>query len=165
MDEVMTAEAPPSAAPLIEADIQLIQRILPHRYPFLLVDRVRRIDGTRSAQGIKNVTMNEPHFQGHFPGQPIMPGVTIVEAMAQTAAVMIGATLGLTDRSLLIYFMAIDGCKFRRKVVPGDQLLMDVTTLRGKPGGKVWRFGGVASVDGELAAEAEFTAMLDMKSG
>jgi 3-hydroxyacyl-[acyl-carrier-protein] dehydratase len=145
------------------ADIGLIQRILPHRYPFLLVDRVVDIVGTASARGIKNVTMNEPHFQGHFPGNPIMPGVTIVEAMAQTAAVMVGATLGLTDGNLLIYFMAIDACKFRRKVIPGDVLMMDVTTTRGKPGGKVWRFKGIATVDGDLAAEAEFTAMMDLR--
>lgn len=152
-----------TTTPVTEADIQLIQQILPHRYPFLLVDRVRDINGTSSAIGIKNVTMNEPHFQGHFPGTPIMPGVTIVEAMAQTAAVMVGATLGLTDGNLLIYFMAIDGCKFRRKVIPGDVLMMDITTTRGKPGGKVWRFKGVATVDGEMAAEAEFTAMMDMQ--
>ncbi len=149
--------------PATTADIQLIQKILPHRYPFLLVDKVRDIDGTASAVGIKNVTMNEPHFQGHFPGNPIMPGVTIIEAMAQTAAVMVGVTLGLTEGNLLIYFMAIDGCKFRRKVVPGDQLVMHVTTTRGKPGGKVWRFRGVATVDGDMAAEAEFTAMMDLK--
>ena len=148
--------------PVTEADIQLIQKILPHRYPFLLVDRVRDIDGTSSATGIKNVTMNEPHFQGHFPGTPIMPGVTIVEAMAQTAAVMCGATMGLTDGNLLIYFMSIDSCKFRRKVVPGDQLVMKIETLRGKPGGKVWKFSGRAEVDGEMAAEAEFMAMMDL---
>ncbi|NAZ36966.1 3-hydroxyacyl-ACP dehydratase FabZ [Rubellimicrobium sp. CFH 75288] len=144
------------------ADIQTIQAILPHRYPFLLVDRVEGIEGTRRARGIKNVTANEPHFQGHFPGQPIMPGVTIVEAMAQTAGVMIGASLGLGG-GVLIYFMAIDNARFRRKVVPGDRLVMDVETLRGKPGGKVWRFRGEARVDGELAAEAEFMAMLDLK--
>lgn len=143
------------------ADIQLIQKILPHRYPFLLVDRVQDINGTQSAVGIKNVTMNEPHFQGHFPGTPIMPGVTIVEAMAQTAGVMVGASLGLTDGDLLIYFMGIDGVKFRRKVGPGDVLQMHVETLRGKPGGKVWKFKGTATVDGELACQAEFTAMLD----
>ncbi|MHA6262041.1 3-hydroxyacyl-ACP dehydratase FabZ [Arenibacterium sp. CAU 1754] len=147
---------------LLSADIQLIQRILPHRYPFLLVDKVVDIDGTSSARGIKNVTMNEPHFQGHFPGAPIMPGVTIVEAMAQTAGVMIGATLEMADRDLLIYFMGIDKCKFRRKVIPGDILEMTVTTLRGKPGGRVWRFGGSATVEGDLAAEAEFTAMIDL---
>jgi len=145
------------------ADIHLIQKILPHRYPFLLVDRVVDIVGTTSATGIKNVTMNEPHFQGHFPGNPIMPGVTIIEAMAQTAAVMVGATMGLINGDLLVYFMAIDGCKFRRKVVPGDQLIMKLEATRGKPGAKVWRFKGVATVDGEMAAEAEFTAMMDLK--
>ena len=150
---------------LKSADIQLIQRILPHRYPFLLVDKVVEIDGTSSAKGIKNVTMNEPHFQGHFPGVPIMPGVTIVEAMAQTAGVMIGTALDMADKELLIYFMSIDKCKFRRKVIPGDVLEMQVSTLRGKPGGKVWRFGGQATVEGDLAAEAEFTAMIDMPKG
>lgn len=145
------------------ADIQLIQSILPHRYPFLLVDKVHRIDGTSSAIGIKNVTMNEPHFQGHFPGTPIMPGVTIVEAMAQTAAVMVGTSLGLTDGNLLVYFMGIDGCKFRRKVIPGDVLEMKIETTRGKPGGKVWKFKGAATVEGEMAAEAEFTAMMDLQ--
>ncbi|MFZ5961645.1 3-hydroxyacyl-ACP dehydratase FabZ [Thalassococcus sp. BH17M4-6] len=150
------------AEPLQSADIQLIQRILPHRYPFLLVDRVVDIDGTSSALGLKNVTMNEPHFQGHFPGTPIMPGVTIVEAMAQTAAVMVGVALDLADKEMLIYFMSIDGCKFRRKVIPGDQLRMQLTTLRGKAGAKVWKFKGVATVEGDMAAEAEFTAMMDL---
>lgn len=147
---------------LKRADIHLIQRILPHRYPFLLVDKVEDIDGTSSARGYKNVTMNEPHFQGHFPGAPVMPGVTIVEAMAQTAGVMIGVGANVVDQDLLIYFMSIDKCKFRRKVIPGDVLIMELTTLRGKPGGKVWKFGGQATVDGELAAEAEFTAMIDL---
>ncbi|MCE0504934.1 MULTISPECIES: 3-hydroxyacyl-ACP dehydratase FabZ [unclassified Roseivivax] len=149
---------------LKSADIQLIQRILPHRYPFLLVDRVVDIDGYSSALGLKNVSMNEPHFQGHFPGTPIMPGVTIVEAMAQTAGVMVGVALDLADKNMLIYFMGIDGCKFRRKVVPGDQLQMRLETLRGKPGGKVWKFKGTATVEGELAAEAEFTAMMDLSA-
>jgi 3-hydroxyacyl-[acyl-carrier-protein] dehydratase len=152
-------------AELISADIQMIQRILPHRYPFLLVDKVVDIDGTNSARGIKNVTMNEPHFQGHFPGTPIMPGVTIVEAMGQTAGVMIGAALNMPDRELLIYFMNIDKCKFRRKVVPGDQMELHVTTLRGKRGSKMWRFAGKAIVDGEVAAEAEFAALVDLDWG
>ena len=152
----MTADTPTTA------DIDLIQRIIPHRYPFLLVDRVRSIVPFQSAVGIKNVTFNEPHFQGHFPDTPIMPGVTIIEAMAQTAAVMIGVSGDLADKNLLVYFMGIDGCKFRRKVVPGDVLEMHLTTLRGKPGGKVWKFGGQAMVEGELAAEAEFTAMMDL---
>ena len=146
---------------LKSADISLIQRLIPHRYPFLLVDKVVDIDGYQSATGIKNVTMNEPHFQGHFPGNPIMPGVTIVEAMAQTAAIMVGVALDYADRDMKVYFMAIDGCKFRRMVVPGDVLELKLTTLRGRPGGKVWRFGGVASVEGEMAAEAEFTAMME----
>ncbi|MDO6725500.1 3-hydroxyacyl-ACP dehydratase FabZ [Cognatishimia sp. 1_MG-2023] len=144
------------------ADIHRIQRIIPHRYPFLLVDKVVDIDGYQSATGIKNVTMNEPHFQGHFPGNPIMPGVTIIEAMAQTAAVMVGTELGMEDKNMQVYFMAIDKCKFRRMVVPGDVLQMKLTTTRGKPGGKVWKFSGIAEVDGEMAAEAEFTAMMEL---
>lgn len=145
------------------ADIALIQRIIPHRYPFLLVDRVEDIVANISATGIKNVTFNEPHFQGHFPGAPIMPGVTIIEAMAQTAAVMVGVSLGLEDKNMLIYFMAIDKAKFRRKVVPGDVVKLYVKTRRG--GGKIWKFEGRAEVDGELAAQAEFTAMMDMGAG
>jgi 3-hydroxyacyl-[acyl-carrier-protein] dehydratase len=148
--------------PLKSADIHLIQRLIPHRYPFLLVDKVVDIDGYQSARGIKNVTMNEPHFQGHFPGKPIMPGVTIVEAMAQTAAVMVGVAMDMADRELLVYFMAIDSCKFRRMVVPGDVLEMHLATVRGKPGGRVWKFSGRAEVEGEVAAEVEFTAMLDL---
>ncbi|MFU8776130.1 MAG: 3-hydroxyacyl-ACP dehydratase FabZ [Roseovarius sp.] len=147
---------------LKSADIHLIQRIIPHRYPFLLVDKVLDIDGYQSARGIKNVTMNEPHFQGHFPDKPIMPGVTIIEAMAQTAAVMVGTALEMQDRNMLVYFMAIDSAKFRRMVVPGDVLEMKLRTTRGKPGGKVWKFSGCAEVEGELAAEAEFTAMMDL---
>ena len=144
------------------ADIHLIQRLIPHRYPFLLVDKVIDIDGYQTATGIKNVTMNEPHFQGHFPGNPIMPGVTIIEAMAQTAAIMVGTDLGMEDKNMQVYFMAIDKCKFRRMVVPGDVLEMKLTTVRGKPGGKVWKFSGIAEVEGEMAAEAEFTAMMEL---
>ncbi len=151
--------------PATTADIHRIQRLIPHRYPFLLIDKVVDMDSYNSARGIKNVTMNEPHFQGHFPGKPIMPGVTIVEAMAQTAAVMVGAALGMEDKNLLVYFMSIDKCKFRRMVVPGDVLEMNLTTLRGKPGGKVWRFAGVATVEGEMATEVEFTAMMDLPAG
>ncbi|MGL4310733.1 MAG: 3-hydroxyacyl-ACP dehydratase FabZ [Paracoccaceae bacterium] len=143
-----------------EADIHLIQRIIPHRYPFLLVDKVRDIVANQSATGIKNVTFNEPQFQGHFPGAPIFPGVQIIEALAQTSAVLVGVSMDLADKNLLVYFMGIDGAKFRRKVVPGDVLELHVTVKRG--GGKVWKFEGRATVDGELAAEAEFTAMMDM---
>ena len=146
--------------PLKSADIHLIQRLIPHRYPFLLVDRVVDIDGYQTARGIKNVTMNEPHFQGHFPGKPIMPGVTIVEAMAQTAAVMVGTTLNMADKEMKVYFMSIDKCKFRRKVVPGDVLELHVRALRG--GSKIWKFEGTATVGGEMAAQAEFAAMMDI---
>jgi 3-hydroxyacyl-[acyl-carrier-protein] dehydratase len=142
------------------ADIDLIQRIIPHRYPFLLVDRVEGIEGTERGTGIKNVTANEPQFQGHFPGMPVFPGVFMVEAMAQTAAVIVGVGMGLADKRIGVYFMALDGVKFRRKVGPGDQLRMEVVTKRG--GGKVWKFEGRATVDGELACEAEFTAMMDL---
>ena len=149
---------------LKSADIQLIQRIIPHRYPFLLVDKVFEIDDLKSATGIKNVTFNEPFFQGHFPGAPVMPGVTMIEALAQTAAVMVGVSLGLADKNLLIYFLGIDNCKFRRKVVPGDRLELKVEVLRGKIGSKVWKFSGVASVDGEIAAQADFNAMMELPS-
>ena len=151
----------PMTSELQTADIGLIQRIIPHRYPFLLVDRVEQIDGYQTAVGIKNITMNEPHFQGHFPGKPIMPGVTIVEAMAQSAAVMVGTALDMADKNMLVYFMAIESCKFRRMVVPGDRLELHMKTVRGKPGGKVWKFEGSAQVDGEMACEASFTAMMD----
>jgi len=145
------------------ADLALIQRIIPHRYPFLLIDKVRDIVLNEAATGIKNVTFNEPHFQGHFPGAPIMPGVTIIEALAQTSAVLVGLTLDLVDKNPLVYFMSIDKAKFRRKVVPGDVLELKVTVLRGSS--KIWKFQGVATVDGELAAEAEFMAMIDMSGG
>lgn len=155
----------PETAPRTQASIDLIMRLIPHRYPFLLIDKVVDIDGTQSGTGIKNITMNEPQFTGHFPGQPIMPGVLMIEAMAQTAAVVVGASLGLEDQNMKTYFMSIDGCKFRKMVVPGDVLELHVTTLRGRPGGKVWRFGGKAMVAGELALEAEFTAMMDTGQG
>ena len=146
---------------LKSADIKLIQRIIPHRYPFLLVDKVVEIDSLKSALGLKNVTFNEPYFQGHFPVAPIMPGVLIIEALVQTAAVMVGVGMNLADKNLLIYFMGVDNCKFRRKVEPGDRLELRVSVLRGKIGSRVWKFSGHASVDGEIAAELEFTAMME----
>ena len=149
---------------LKSADIQLIKKIIPHRYPFLLVDKVVKINEFKTAKGIKNVTFNEPYFQGHFPSVPIMPGVMIIEALAQTAAVMVGVSLKLEEKNLLIYFMGLDRCKFRRKVVPGDTLEMDVCTLRGKVGAKVWKFSGKASVAGHIAAEVEFTAMMELQT-
>jgi len=144
-----------------EADIHLIQRIIPHRYPFLLIDNVRGIVPNKGAVGIKNVTFNEPHFQGHFPQMPIMPGVTIIEAMAQTAAVLVGISMDVVDRDLLVYFMSIEGCKFRRKVVPGDVLELHMDVKRG--GGRIWKFAGRALVEGQLACEAEITAMMDLR--
>jgi 3-hydroxyacyl-[acyl-carrier-protein] dehydratase len=142
-------------------DLAMIQRILPHRYPFLLVDKVIDMVQFKSAVGIKNVTFNEPHFQGHFPGEPIMPGVMIVEALAQTSAVLVGHSMAAADDNVSVYFMSIDKCKFRRKVVPGDIMQLRVETLRGKPGGKVWKFLGQAVVEETVAAEAEFTAMIN----
>ena len=148
-------------APYTFADLSLIKRIIPHRYPFLLIDKVRDIVPFKGAVGIKNVTCNEPHVQGHFPDMPIMPGVTIVEAMAQTSAVVVGISLDVVDKPLLTYFMGIDACKFRRKVVPGDVLELHVSVKRG--GGKIWKFYGEALVEGQLAAQAEFTAMMDLQ--
>lgn len=143
---------------LLRADIQDIKRMIPHRYPFLLIDRVREIDLNKSAVGIKNVTFNEPHFQGHFPAQPIMPGVTIVEAMAQTAAVLVVMTLDMVDEEMLVYFLSIDNCKFRHPVTPGDRLELHVKVVRGR--GKLWQFYGEGLVDGKVVAQAEFKAMM-----
>ena len=142
------------------ADLALIQRIIPHRYPFLLIDKVRDIVAGESCVGIKNVTNNEPHFQGHFPDMPIMPGVMIIEAMAQTSGVLVGVTLDLIDKQAKVFFMGVDAVKFRRKVVPGDVLELHVRAVRG--GGRVWKFAGEARVEGELATEATFTAMFDL---
>ncbi len=147
--------------PVTEADIHLIQRIIPHRYPFLLIDKVVDIRVNEGCVGIKNVTFNEPHFQGHFPQTPIMPGVTIVEAMAQASAVLVGISMDVVGRDLLTYFLSIDACKFRRKVVPGDVLELHMTVKRG--GGKIWKFHGEAKVGGELACEADIAAMMDLR--
>ena len=144
---------------LLVADHETILKILPHRYPFLLIDQVRDIDPGKSGVGIKNVTFNEPHFQGHFPGHPVMPGVLIIEAMAQTSAVLIGASRGVTD-GLMIYFTTVDKAKFRRVVVPGDVLELHVSVKRA--GSRIGKFEGRAMVRGELVAEAEFSAMLQL---
>ncbi|MDA8432519.1 MAG: 3-hydroxyacyl-ACP dehydratase FabZ [Nitrospiraceae bacterium] len=135
-----------------------IMKLLPHRYPFLLVDKIVDLKPGESAIGLKNVTINEPFFQGHFPGQPIMPGVLVIEAMAQVAGVMAFKS-GMEGKS--VYFMSIDNVKFRRPIVPGDQLMMDIKVLKQR--GNVWRFSGSATVDGKLVSEAEFTAMLTDK--
>lgn len=147
-------------ATLGSADIGRIQRMIPHRYPFLLIDRVERMAKGKSCVGIKNVTMNEPQFTGHFPGEPIMPGVLIVEALAQTAAVLVVDTLGMEGEDLLVYFMTIDKCRFRQRVVPGDQMELRVNILRGR--GRIWKFWGEAWVGDKICAEAEFSAMIVM---
>jgi beta-hydroxyacyl-ACP dehydratase FabZ len=141
-------------------DIVEIERLLPHRFPFLLIDRVLELDDERVV-ALKNVTANEPFFAGHFPGHPIMPGVLIVEAMAQTGAVMAMRQPGVQPGQLVIYFMALDKVKFRRPVVPGDQLRLEVTPLR--KGGAVWKMKGQALVDGQVVTEAEFLATIAKK--
>jgi 3-hydroxyacyl-[acyl-carrier-protein] dehydratase len=138
-------------------DIQGIQQVLPHRYPFLLIDRIIEIDGNESAIGIKNVTMNEPHFQGHFPGHPVMPGVLIIEAMAQTAGA-ISIRQHASSSPSLVYFMTIDNAKFRRPVVPGDRLELHVRKLKQR--GTIVRFACTGIVDGAKVAEAEISAMI-----
>lgn len=136
-------------------DIRKILEVLPHRYPFLLVDRILEVEGTRRIVGIKNVTINEPYFQGHFPGHPIMPGVLIVEAMAQTGGLLLLEQV--PDRTnKVVYFMALDAVKFRKPVLPGDQLRMEVEMLQFR--GKVARMKGTALVDGQVATEAEMMA-------
>ena len=149
------ADAAPTTMEAI--DIIGVMKLLPHRYPFLLVDRIIDIDGDRSATGIKNVTINEPHFQGHFPGQPVMPGVLIVEAMAQTAGAICIRNRG-SDMPSIVYFMTIDNAKFRRPVVPGDRLEIRVKKLKQRA--TIWRFACEALVDGAKAAEAEISAMI-----
>jgi 3-hydroxyacyl-[acyl-carrier-protein] dehydratase len=135
-------------------DIHQILKLLPHRYPFLLVDRVLAIETGKHIQSLKNVTMNEPFFTGHFPRRPVMPGVLMLEAMAQTAALLSFATAGVTpDDKTVYYFAGVDGARFRRPVEPGDQLVMDVTLLRAKGG--IYKFKGEARVGEELACEAE----------
>lgn len=139
-------------------DLLQIMEMIPHRHPFLMLDRARDVVPDESIVGIKNVSIGEPYFAGHFPGQPVMPGVLIVEAMAQTAAVLVVRTLGNDAMCKLVYFMSIDEAKFRRPVVPGDVLELHVQKLRRR--GPVWKFRGEAIVDGQLVAEATYSAMI-----
>lgn len=139
-------------------DINRIMEMIPHRYPFLLIDRVEGIEKDQRAVGIKNVTFNEPHFIGHFPQRPIMPGVLIIEAMAQTSAVLVVDTLGKDAEGKLVYFMSVDEAKFRKPVVPGDRLELHVEKERSR--GNVWRFKGEGRVNGTKVAEAIFAAMI-----
>ncbi|MCY7397646.1 MAG: 3-hydroxyacyl-ACP dehydratase FabZ [Sphingomonas bacterium] len=139
-------------------DIRRVMAALPHRYPMLLVDRVERLERDVSITAIKAVSMNEGFFQGHFPGRPIMPGVLIVEALAQAAGILAVESLGLADSGKLVYFMAIEGAKFRLPVEPGCLLTLDVSFVQKRAA--VCKFAGRATVDGKLAAEASFTAMI-----
>jgi 3-hydroxyacyl-[acyl-carrier-protein] dehydratase len=149
-------------AELHQADIVRIMQLLPHRPPFLLIDRIIDMDADRSATGIKNVTMNEPFFVGHFPGRPVMPGVLIIEAMAQTAGALVVSHTGADIEGSLVYFMTIDRARFRKPVVPGDTLHLAVRRTQQRS--RVWRYEGKARVEGALVAEAEISAML-MASG
>lgn len=139
-------------------DITRIMEMIPHRYPILLVDRLIDYVPGESAVGLKNVTMNEPHFIGHFPGKPVMPGVLIVEAMAQTSAILVVQTLGKEAESKVVYFMTIDDARFRKPVVPGDCLHIHVEKVKQR--GQIWKFKGVAKVGETVCAEATFSAML-----
>ncbi len=141
-----------------EVDIAGILHAIPHRYPFLMIDRVVDLVRDKSAIGLKNVSANESFFQGHFPNHPVMPGVLVVESMAQTAAVLVVETLGPEAAGKVVYFMSIEGAKFRRPVVPGDQLRIHVTKERNR--GAVWKFHAVARVDGVAVAEATYAAMI-----
>ena len=139
-------------------DTKRIMEMIPHRYPFLLIDRVMEVDPNERCVSLKNVTINENFFQGHFPGAPVMPGVLIIEAMAQTAAALVVHSAGKELEGKLVYFMAIDAAKFRKPVVPGDQLIIEVKKQQNRR--NVWRFQGEAKVDGVLVAEAIVTAMI-----
>jgi len=141
-----------------DIDIQRIMQLIPHRYPFLMIDKVVDVTPGEAATGIKNVTINEHYFQGHFPQRPVMPGVLIIEAMAQTAAVLVVHTLGRDSEGKLVYFMSVDSARFRRPVVPGDTLAVRV--LRQRNRGNVWKFDGQALVENKLVAEATFAAMI-----
>ena len=160
------ASAPPGGGPPMDqqtktleaADIAKVMQALPHRYPFLMVDRIRDIDGDDSGVGIKNVTFNEPHFQGHFPGHPVMPGVLLIEGMAQTAGALCVLAQGLSGPPKLVYFMTIDNAKFRKPVVPGDTVEYHVRKIRRRS--NIWKFAAEARVAGVKVAEAEVSAML-----
>ncbi len=139
-------------------DVIRIKELIPHRYPFLMIDKLVDVVPDVRATGIKNVTINEPYFQGHFPNRPIMPGVLIVEAMAQTAGVLVMETIGAEAEGSLVYFLSVDSARFRKPVTPGDMLHVRVEKIRHR--GDVWKFKGEAKVEGTLMAEAVFSAMI-----
>lgn len=147
-----------TATEVLSADIMRIMEMIPHRYPFLMIDRAVEIVPDKSATGIKNVSINENYFQGHFPRQPVMPGVLIIESMAQTAAVLVVQTLGPSAAGKLVYFMLVDEARFRKPVVPGDQLHVHVSKLQNRR--NVWKFKCEAKVNGQLMAEAVIAAMI-----
>jgi len=155
---IATTGAPAPGTVVETLDIARILQAIPHRYPFLMIDRVVDLVTNQSAIGIKNVSVNESFFQGHFPNHPVMPGVLIIEAMAQTAAILVVETLGPDAAGRVVYFMSVEGAKFRRPVVPGDQLRIHCTKLRNR--GNVWKFNAVARVDGTSVAEATYAAMI-----
>jgi 3-hydroxyacyl-[acyl-carrier-protein] dehydratase len=142
----------------VVVDINEIMDLIPHRYPFLMIDKVTDIIPTKRATGIKCVSMAEPHFQGHFPMKPIMPGVLIIEAMAQTAAVLVVHSTGSESKGKVVYFMSIDNARFRKPVVPGDVVYLHVETIRQR--GNVWKLSGKAMVDDQVVSEAVFAAMI-----
>jgi 3-hydroxyacyl-[acyl-carrier-protein] dehydratase len=159
MDKVAEQGGAPEPGTVIEAiDIQRIMRDIPHRYPFLLLDRVVDVVLNQSAVGVKNVSVNESFFAGHFPNHPVMPGVLIIESMAQTAAVLVVETLGPNAMGKVVYFMSIENAKFRRPVVPGDQLRIHCVKERHR--GNVWKFHAIAKVDDVAVAEATYAAMI-----
>lgn len=141
-----------------DIDVNRVMELIPHRYPFLMVDKIEEIELGVKAVGIKNVSINENFFQGHFPTRPVFPGVLIIESMAQTAGCLVVATLGKEAEGKLVYFMTIDDARFRKPVVPGDQIKIHVEKSRNR--GPVWKFTGAAKVDGVLVAEATFSAMI-----
>jgi len=156
--ETSEQQGPDEQQKLGPLNVHEIMELLPHRYPFLLIDRLEDIVPGESATGIKNVTINEPFFQGHFPAQAVMPGVLIVEAMAQSAAALVMYTLGEDAHGKVVYFMSVDDARFRKPVVPGDRLKIYVTRIQNRR--SVWKFQGEAKVDGVLVANASFSAMI-----
>jgi 3-hydroxyacyl-[acyl-carrier-protein] dehydratase len=148
----------PNIEPRTSIDVLEVMELIPHRPPFLMIDKVENIVRHESATGVKNITINEPFFAGHFPTRPVMPGVLIIEAMAQTAGVLVIETLGEGERGKLVYFMTIDSARFRKPVVPGDQLSLEVQVQRHR--GPVWKFFSEAKVDGQVVAEATYSAMI-----
>ncbi|CAK0762842.1 3-hydroxy-acyl-(acyl-carrier-protein) dehydratase [uncultured Gammaproteobacteria bacterium] len=154
----MDGTADDKAVMLPDIDIERIMRMIPHRYPMLMIDKVVQVIPGSSAVGIKNVTINEQFFQGHFPQRPVMPGVLLIEAMAQTAGVLVVATLGVEAEGKLVYFMTVDEARFRKPVVPGDAVYIHVAKLRQR--GNVWKFRGEAKVNDVLCAEATYSAMI-----